>query len=575
VDVAWDREVDVLVVGSGAAGLTAAITASQSGRRTLIVESTPNWGGSTARSGGGLWMPANPLMRALGLDDSADQALAYMDAVIGDAGPASSPERRRAFVETVPELFAFLQRLGVRWSADKDYPDYYPDQAGARTGRGIEMEPFNARKLGSWRKTSRLGEIMPAIPLKTDDAWLIGRAWSTRDGFTRAVRLMLRTMAGFARGQLLYGSGGALSSTLMSIVLRQGTEVLLSTPLTGLITDEATDEVLGATVATPGGQAQRIRARDGVVLAAGGFAHRTEWREKYQGVTGYSSAAVGDLGSAIAIAENIGAQLALMDDAWWGTSVPMPDGTNAFIMWERSFPFSIIVDSSGQRYMNESASYIDAGHAMLERDKTVPAIPSWLIVDRRHRRRYLFTTMLQNAKQQREAGIIRSGDTVEELATALGMQPATLRATVDRFNGFARGGVDQDFGRGGTIYDNYYGDPRVKPNPNLGPIEKPPFTAVKIVPGDLGTKGGLLTDADARVLDRSGQPMAGLYAAGNTTASVMGRTYPGPGSTIAPAVIFGYRAARHAARRAAAGSPLAGAASPGGRPAERADEKAV
>ncbi|MGP3919343.1 FAD-dependent oxidoreductase [Nonomuraea sp. 10N515B] len=543
----WDREVDVLVVGTGAAGLATAAVAADAGQRVLVVESTSKWGGTTALSGGGLWMPTNPLMATFGREDSVDKALTYMAAAIGDAGPASSSERRRAFVETVPEVFRFLERLGVRWAADKDYPDYYPDRPGGMVGRGIEAEPFDLRTLGEWRDTSRAGEALPPIPLKTDDVWLLARAWSSPDGFVRGARFVFRTLWGLARGKRLSGLGSGLVASLMSIVVRQGTEVLLNAPLTELIVDDG--EVTGAMVAGPDGRPLRIRARGGVTLAAGGFAHHGDWRQKYHGVPGYSSAADGDLGDAIRIAESIGAQLALMDDAWWGSAVPMPDGTAQFMLAERSMPFGIIVDGLGERYTNESASYIDFGHAMLERNKTVSAIPSWLIVDARHRRRYLFTALMQGGKKLREAGIVRSAATIEELAGVLGMESARLRGTVDRFNGFARRGVDEDFGRGRTVYDNYYGDPRVKPNPNLGPLEKGPFTAVQLVPGDLGTKGGLLTDADARVLDTGGQPIAGLYAAGNTTASVMGRTYPGPGSTIAPAVIFGYRAGRHAAAR--------------------------
>ena len=199
--------------------------------------------------------------------------------------------------------------------------------------------------------------------------------------------------------------------------------------------------------------------------------------------------------------------------------------------------------------MNESASYIDVGHRMLERNETVPAIPSWLIVDARHRRRYLFSALMQGTKKHRAAGILRQADTIPELAQELGMDPAVLQATIDRFNRFAESGVDEDFSRGRTAYDNYYGDPTVKPNPNLGALEKGPFTAVQLVPGDLGTKGGHLTDEHARVLDERDEPILGLYASGNTTASVMGRTYPGPGSTIAPAVIFGHLASRHLAAR--------------------------
>ncbi len=543
--VQWDREVDVLVVGTGAAGMTAAIAAADAGRRVLVVESTGKWGGTTALSGGGLWMPTNPLMAGFGQIDSVDKALTYLEAAIGDAGPASSPERRRAFVESVPEVFTFLQRLGVRWAAAKEYPDYYPDRPGGMTGRSIEAEPFDTRRLGPWFATFRGRDSIPA-PLKTDDVWLLSRAWSTPSGFVRGARFVFRTLGGLVLGKRLFGIGGGLTASLMSILLEQGVEVLLDTPLTDLVLD-GDGAVLGATVTGAGGAPQRIRALGGVVLGAGGFAQNAEWRQKYHGIPGYSSAADGDLGQPIAIAEAAGARLELMDDAWWGASVPLPDGHSQFVLSERSMPFSIVVDSTGDRYTNESASYIDFGHAMLERDKTVAAIPSWLILDVRHRRRYLFNAFLQGTKELRAKGVVRSAATIEELATGLGMEPARLRATVERFNGFARAGVDADFGRGRTEYDNYYGDPGVKPNPNLGPLEKGPFTAVQLVPGDLGTKGGLLTDADARVLNLDGAPIPGLYAAGNTTASVMGRTYPGPGSTIAPAVIFGYRAGRAAA----------------------------
>jgi 3-oxosteroid 1-dehydrogenase len=389
------------------------------------------------------------------------------------------------------------------------------------------------------------------VPLKTDDVWLVSRAWSTPSGFVRGARLVFRTLGGLIRGKRLYGLGSALACSLMLIDREQGTDVLLGTPLTELVVENGT--VTGAVARQADGTVIRIRARSGVILAAGGFAHNRQWREKYHGIPGYSSAADGDLGTAIDIAAGIGAQLELMDDAWWGASVPSPDpdGKGMFVLGERSFPFSLVVDAAGNRYTNESASYIDFGHAMLEHNATVPSIPSWLIVETRHRRRYLFNPLLQGAKRLREAGIVRKATTLDELARTLGMDPATLRTTIDRFNGFTRDGVDRDYGRGRTAYDRYYGDPSVKPNPNLGPLRKGPFTAVQLVPGDLGTKGGLLTDADARVVDTTGNPIPGLYAAGNTTASVMGRTYPGPGSTIAPAVIFGYRAAKHAATRAA------------------------
>ncbi|GLI27201.1 3-oxosteroid 1-dehydrogenase [Agromyces rhizosphaerae] len=558
----WDREVDILVAGSGAAGMTAAITAADAGLETLIAESTDRWGGTTMRSGGGLWMPDNPKMRDRGIEDSREEALTYMEAAIGpvDAiGPASSQARREAFVDSVTPVYRMLERLGVKWACAKDYPDYYPDRAGGKVGRAIEVVPFNARKLGPWLETSRIGDAVP-IPMMTDDVWLLTRAWSTVSGFVRGTRFVFRTLGGLITGRKLVGMGGGLMLSLGDIARRQGTEILMDSPLTELLQDDD-GAVVGAVVETPDGPL-RVRARRGVVLGAGGFAVNREWREEHHGIPGYSSAADGDLGTAISAGERAGGALALMDDAWWGSSVPIPGKQPLFVLNERSDPFSIVVDQHGERYLNESESYIDFGHHMLEHASTAPTNPSWLVVDRRHRRRYMFAAMLMGGKSVWQQGIAVKAKTLDELAGKMGVDADRLRATVDRFNEMARRGVDEDFGRGRTVYDNYYGDPRVKPNPNLGPIEKGPFTAVQLVPGDLGTKGGLVTDEHARVLDESGAPIAGLYAAGNTTASVMGRTYPGPGSTIGPAAVFGYLAATHAAERSVIDADTPAASTP-------------
>ena len=543
----WDREVDVLVAGSGAAGLTAAITAADAGLSTLVVESTDRWGGTTMRSGGGLWMPNNPLMRRCGIEDSREEALTYLEASIGpvdDVGPASSQERREAFVDAVPDVVGLLERLGVRWCVARDYPDYYPDRPGGKVGRAIEVVPINARRLGDWQRTSRIGDAIP-IPMKTDDVWLLSRAWSTPSGFLRGAQFVFRTLGGLLTGRKLVGMGGGLMLSLGLIVKQQGTELLLNSPVSELLQDDD-GRVLGAIVSTPEGPL-RVRARRGVILGAGGFANNREWRERHHGIPGYSSAAEGDLGTGIEAGAKAGAALALMDDAWWGASVPIPGKQPLFVLNERSDPFSVVVDQSGARYLNESESYIDFGHHLLERDRTTPANHSWLVVERRHRQRYMFGAMLMAGKAMRENGISVTAGTLDELGAKMGVDPDTFRATIKRFNGLARGGVDVDFGRGRTVYDNYYGDPRVGTNPNLAPLERGPFTAVQLVPGDLGTKGGLLTDEHGRVLDESGDVIRGLYAAGNTTASVMGRTYPGPGSTIGPAAVFGYLAAKHAA----------------------------
>ncbi|MEU8248864.1 FAD-dependent oxidoreductase [Nonomuraea sp. NPDC048916] len=538
----WDDLVDVLVAGSGAAGLTAAIAAADRGLNVLVVESTPRWGGTTSISGGGLWMPANPLMIRAGVQDSADEALGYMDDVIGDAGPASSPERRTAFLQTVPEVVTFLGRRGVRWRRSPDYPDYYPDRPGGKVGRSIEVAAFDTKLLGDWYATSRAKDGIP-LPLMTDDVWLLARAWSTVSGFVRGAQFVFRSLGQLAGGKRPVGIGGALSCSLMHIVRTQQTPVWLSAPIVDLVVED--DSVVGAVVERDG-RRRRVRARHGVILAAGGFANNREWRLKHHGIPGYSSAPEGDLGTAIEVGARAGGALALMDDAWWGATLVGPDGKNSFLVAERSLPFSIVVDANGERFTNESQSYIDFGHDMLQHGVSGPM---WMISDVRHARRYLNTAYLGRKKKWIEAGLLVEAPSLPALAARIDLDPGRLTATVERFNGFARTGVDEDFGRGRTVYDNYYGDPRVKPTPNLGPLERGPFRAVRLHPGDLGTKGGLLTDEHARVLREDGSAIPGLYAAGNTTASVMGRTYPGPGSTIAPAVVFGYRAAQHAVSR--------------------------
>lgn len=543
----WDHTVDVLVVGTGGAGLAAAMTAGDAGLSCLLVESTERWGGSTSMSGGGMWLPANPLMVRDGAGDSREEALTYLDATVGDAGPATSPARKEAFVDTVGAFVILAERLGVRFSRAADYPDYYPELPGGKIGRAIEVVPFDRRRVGDWWDSARAAVDGVPVPAKTDDYWLLSRAWSSPAGAVRGARFVGRALAGAARGQKLVGMGGAMAAAFLEVVLAQGAELWLTAPLEELVVDEG--RVVGAVVRRDG-SAVRIRARHGVVLAAGGFAHRTEWRKEHHGITGDSSASRGDLGTAIELAREHGAALDLMDDAWWGASIPAPapDANPSFLVGERSFPYSIMVDARGDRFANESASYVDLGHRMLERSQQVDG-PFWMISDVRHGRRYLRSYALQPGALPalREAGLLHTAPTIAELAAAIAVDPDLLVATIRRFNGFARTGVDQDFGRGNSAYDRYYGDPLVRPNPNLAPLLRGPFTAVKLVPGDLGTKGGLLTDADAQVLRDDGRPITGLYASGNSSASVMGRTYPGPGSTLGPAVVFGYRAARHLA----------------------------
>ena len=535
-----------------AGGLVGALVMKEHGFEPLVIEKTAFVGGMTAWSGGGLWIPNNPVSRRAGLQDSFESALRYMDEVIGDVGPGSSPQRRRAFLEFGPQMVEFLERLGFRWRAPVGYPDYYPEKPGGSTfGRAIEGALFDGRELGPWLPRLHRYPSVPSVPLHTNEAAKFALALRTLQGAATAARVTWRLFSWRLRGRVPHTLGASLVGQLLRLCVQRSIPIWLESPLVELLVDDGA--VVGAVVQHQGRRV-RVRARGGVLLASGGFAQNREMRERYHPhpiTTEWTSAPPSDTGDAIRAAQAIGAALALMDDAWWGPTAIMPNGRPLFVLWERSFPFSIIVDSSGQRFMNESASYVDCGHWQYERHRTIPAIPAWLIIDSKHRRFYPFgfvPPMITPRSMTSERFLVRA-ETVRELAHRCGIDPDGLERTIERFNRMALVGRDEDFHRGESAYDWFYGDPRVRPNPNLGPLDKPPFSATAIYPGDLGTKGGLLTDEWARVLREDGQPILGLYAAGNTTASVMGRTYPGPGSTIGPACTFAYIGMLHAVRQ--------------------------
>ncbi|MDQ7906265.1 FAD-binding protein [Phytohabitans sp. ZYX-F-186] len=540
----FDKTYDVVVVGTGAAGFATALGAIDEGLSVVMLESTAKWGGNSAKSGGGMWLPNNPLMRRDGVGDSRAEALTYLEATVGDEGRSTSRERKEAFVDGVADFVETAQKYGMEFLRAPEYADYYPERPGGKIGRSIEHKPFDLRKIGAWWRSSQAPSAMPIL---TGDVWLLGRAWSTPSGFRRGARLVFRAAGGLARGAKLAGIGAGLTASFLNVVvIRHKADLWLESPLEDLVV--ADGRVVGVRV-TRGGRQLTIGANRGVMLAAGGFDYNRQWRRKYHGIDGSPSGAPGNLGKPIDIAMSHGAAAELLDDAWWGASVAATSASEpSFIVGERSFPYSIIVDAQGDRFANESESYVDLGHHMLAHDKVGPY---WMVADRRHARRYLRSYAMdpRAVKAMRREGVLFRAGTLQDLAKLIDVDPARLTATVQRFNRFARAGVDGDFGRGNSAYDRYYSDPLVHPNPNLGPLEHGPFTAVKVVIGDLGTKGGVLTDADGRALREDGSVIEGLYSAGNNSASVMGRTYPGPGSTIGPAVVFGLRAARHMARR--------------------------
>jgi len=538
----------VIVVGSGSAGFAAALAAKEAGLDPLMIESTEKLGGSSAMSGGGAWIPNSPVMLRAGTHDSYEDAKKYMDLTIGDVGPASSPERREAFLREGPKMVEWMESLGFRYHYGKGYADYYPElPGGSVTGRLVEPEPFDLKKLGTWQ--NKINLTLP-IPVYTLDGVQIALSFRSFSAFLNTVNVIgIRTIGSMIIGKKLAGIGGALIGQLTYLALQRSMPIWINCPMVELIRENGT---IKGVIVQKEGKRTEIRAK-AVILTAGGFAHNNEMRQKYQPhpiTTDWTVASKGDLGDAIRAGIDAGAATALMDDSWWGPCFTDSKGVSQFMIWERSFPYSMIVDSSGKRFMNESASYVDCGHWQYERNKQVPTIPAFLIFDQHHHKYYPFGVGLPGAepKEYFESGMLTKADTIAELATKCGIDPKGLEAAVQRFNQYAVEGKDPDFHRGDSAYDRIYSDPRVKPNPNLAPLTKPPFYAVRVWPGDLGTKGGLLTDEFARVLREDGSPIKGLYAAGNTSASVMGHTYPGPGSTIGPAMVFGMIAGRHAAK---------------------------
>lgn len=539
------HEYDVVVVGSGAAAFATALGAIDEGLTVLMVESTDRFGGNTAMSGGGLWLPNNPVMRREGASDSRQDALTYLEETVGEPGRASNRARKEAFVDGIDDFVHTTERYGFVWRRAADYPDYYPEKPGGKIGRSIELAPVDSKAIGPWRKKSRA--LLP-FPMMNSDMYLLGRAWSTWSGLRQGVRLVFRTLGGLVRGRILVGMGAALATSFAKVVVVDGkVPLLLDTPARSLVVEG--DRVVGVEVDVDGVPTV-VRARKGVMLAAGGFDKDRARRKALQGVEGNPAGSPGALGGGIDMAAAIGADLEYMEDAWWGATVrPVEGGLSSFIVGERSMPYSILVDSAGRRFANESESYVDLGHHMLEHDGAQG--PYWLILDRRYTKRYFLTFAVDPGanKKMVEQGIKVTAPTIAELAAKTGMDAGSLTAEIERFNGFARTGRDQDFHRGDSAYDRYYGDPTIHPNNNLAPIENGPFTAYEVVIGDLGTKGGVVTDEHARALRADGSVIEGLYSAGNNSAAVMGHTYPGPGSTIGPASVFGLIAARHMAGR--------------------------
>jgi 3-oxosteroid 1-dehydrogenase len=547
-----DTTVDFVIAGSGGGGLVAALAAADAGAEALVLEKQALVGGSTCMSGGIFWIPNNPLMRADGVADSYEDAMAHFETVVGDVGVCSSFERRHAFLTAGPEMTVFLERLGVHLVTCPGYSDYYSNlKGGSDVGRGIEPVPWDGHQLGPW-----LSKLQPGLAqslgmcVMTNEARSLSNYNRSLRAFTVAARVALRTAAAKVRRQALLTNGASLIGQLLKVAVDRGIPVWTEAPLEDLIVEDG--RVVGARTVRDGARVE-VRARKGVLISAGGFAHNREMRQQYGGDQPnegrWSMSNPGDTGEAIATAMGLGAQTALMDEAWWLPSPRTGRFGQSTLDQARQRPRTIYVDADGRRFCNESNSYMEVGKAMYERNRTSRAVPCWLIFDDRYRKRYAHVRSHPGyfPKEMLESGKLKKAATMAELAAMCGIDPDGLAETVDHFNEHARNGVDPDYGRGESAYNRSLGDPNRKVHPCLGPIDEAPYYACEVLPGDIGTCGGLVTDEHARVLGQDDQPIEGLYATGNSTATVMGRHYLGPGASIANTMVFGYVAARHAA----------------------------
>jgi 3-oxosteroid 1-dehydrogenase len=546
---------DLVLIGSGGGSFCAALTARAAGYRPLIVEKEDLIGGSTAMSGGVLWIPNNPVMLRAGVPDSPERARRYFDAVVGDAGPATSAARREAFLTAGPELVTFLERLGMKFTRGEGYSDYYDEKPGGESrSRSIVAEIFDTHELGAWEPKLRTYEFLPfpAHIFEVGPAALANRCWSGR---RVALRLVARGLWAKLTGKSYAARGGALQGRMLQLALAHDVPIWTGAKVTSFVVEG--QRVVGVDVEREG-RPVRVHATRGVLINTGGFARNAAMRDRYQprpASVAFTHANPGDTGEVLTEAMALGAATDLMDQSVWVTVSAQEDGTpppglpaSSINVVDIAKPHSLIVDGNGQRYVNEAVSYMELGQTMYERHRTARAVPSWCILESRHRDYYYWGTQApgQTPAAWIESGYMKKADTIEDLARQCRMPPETLSETITRFNGFVDRGVDADFGRGNRAYERFFGDPSVRPNPNLGRIDWPPFYAVPVFPGDVGTFGGLLTDEHARVLRPDGAPIAGLYATGNCTASVMGRKYPGAGASIAASFVFGMLAARHA-----------------------------
>lgn len=556
-----NREVDLLIVGAGPAGMTAALVASLEGLDVLLCEKSDQVGGTGSTSAGTLWIPGNHQSQAAGFNDSAEQAELYLDALIGGT---TNRDLRTAFLQTGPTAIDYLDtNTDVQFLPCGRHPDYRSNMPGAAVaGRAIVPKPFDGRLLDEDFRRIRppIKEFMVFGGMmvgKEDIPRLIGRFQSISN-FIYAAKLLVRYLVDrvkYPRGTRIM-MGNALIARLFYSLRKRKVPILFDASIADVMGDRR--GVVGARIRV-GGNEILVKTRKGVVLATGGYAHNKKFREAFmpQPVPAHSLSHEGNLGDGIDIGQRLGARIAPKEHGPSGFWTPVsittrPDGSKGLfphLSLDRAKPGLIAVNSAGRRFVNEADSYHDFVLGMFESHKTVPSIPAHLICDAAFIKKYglgIVYPGVRNLSKFEDTGYLFSGRTLDELAEKIAVDPAELHHTVARYNRFAKTGTDIDFGKGEVELNRFNGDPSHKPNPCIGPITIPPFYAIAVWPADIAVSTGLSTDVDARVLDTDGKPIPGLYACGNDMASIMAGAYPGPGTTLGPAIVFAYRAAMHA-----------------------------
>ena len=560
----WDYEFDVVVVGSGNGALTAALCSHDGGAKTLVIEKSSQFGGTSATSGGGVWIPNNRYAKAENVDDSDQDARNYINSVSPEG--MIKDELIETYISEGPRMIDYLhENSQVKYRNLAHYPDYFPDNTGGKEGnRSMEPEPISGTELGE--DLSKLREQHPQTAFtmgpinmnftQVEGQLLLGAlpGWKIQFAklFTKYILdLTMRLKWGWKDRRLTMGNAG-IARLILSLNDRN-VDLWTLTAMTDLVDENG--KVIGIK-ATKDGSSINIKANKGVILAAGGFERDQDLRDKYlpkPSNAEWSAANIHNTGDALKAALKLGADTHQMDTGWWSTTMKVPGQEKGWLsMVDKSMPGNYTVNKNGERFSNESQNYVSFVNDMFKKfDEGNPCAPCYMIFDSNFRKNRPCGPLLQGSMQPDSSvpkewwtpSFLSKGETLEELAEIAGINPEGLKATQAKVNEYSITGKDIELSRGDSAYDRYYGDPSVTPNPCLAPLQEGPFYCMVLYPGEMGTAGGLVIDTNARVLKQDGQPIDGLYACGNVTTALL-PTYPGPGSTLGPAMTFAYLAAK-------------------------------